>query len=460
MESLIVPIEVTCPKCGKKFATEYPVYVDVENDPNIKLDILSGMLLMVQCPHCGTSAELDLPFVYHDREKELLIYYIPGGLTDVSIREETNRFFGNITRRLMESLPPEQRKGYLLRPKEIFSWENLQREILHADGVSDEEIEKSKKQEALVIELVAAGGDEKKIQEIIEKDKKLITLKFVQVLDTLLSAAREGVAEEGKDKESEESREAEAYTESLQAACSWILENTEAGKAFQEKNQAFIDILSTGDFSEMAEIVDRVPLEAMDALADLMFSRFGQDDMDEFIRALARRIVREEKKDAAKAELLRKKKEVFLKSLSEIEEELRKDLRAGAEMLEEIINAPDIRKAVEEHMEEIDGRFILAWNQAMEHAVLSHNTESFERLQRIKRTYEELTEEMVSPSVRLIYRLADASSPEEIQQVLKENADQLTPQVMDVLEKLSKEAESEDQRKFWGKVYAMAVLMR
>ncbi len=459
MESVILPYEVTCPHCGKKFTIQYPVYLNVEADPQGKSDVLSGMLRVVQCPHCGATGEIDLPFIYHDGEKELLIYYIPGGVTNASLREETNRFFGSITRKVMDSLPPEQRKGYFLRPKEVFSWENLEREILHADGVTDEEIERSRKQERLLLDLVAAGGDEAKIQELVEENKDLVTLDFVQLLENLVSAAREGIAEEEKGKESRKAQEAEAYTESLEAAYTWVLENTEAGKALGEEKQAFIDILSTGDFSEMARIIDRVPLEAMGNLAELMFSRFEKEDLDLFISAVARRIVKEEKTDAAGAELLREKKDAFMARLGEIEKGLRKNLQAGTKMLEEIMNAPDIRKAVEERMEEIDERFIMAWNQAMEHAALSGNTEIVDKLQRIKKTYEELTEKMVSPPVRLLYQLADASSPEEIQEALKENADQLTPEFMEILKKLSDEAETEEQRKFWGKVYAMAILM-
>ncbi len=451
MKSLAAPLEVTCPQCGEKFTTSYPVYLDVESDPYTKTLVLASPITTIQCPHCGAKLEANLPFVYHDREKELLIGYVPEAL--ISQKDELDRFFGEIIRMLMDSLPPSQRKGYLLRPKEVFSLESLKREILHADGMSDEEIEEQKEYARTLADLFNVREDEEKVRETVEKNEERLTLKFMRLFEILLLSTQEK-AEENKIPE-----EGKKDLESLQAVYHWILDNTEVGKVIKEKDQAFEEISATDDYSEMAEAVDRIPVEFMDMLAIILFQKLTDDEFEEFTAALAKRIVKADKKDPAKAELLRKKRNALLGAFRGFEEDTRKDLQAGVELLDEIMSAPDTERAIMQHASEIDERFIEAWDQAIGHAIASRNKKAYDKLIQIKETYANVTEESVPPYMLLLYRLADASYPEGVQRALEENKDDITPQFFEMLKELREEAKDEEKKKFWGDVYAMAALM-
>ncbi len=451
MKSLAAPLEVTCPQCGKKFTTSYPLYLDVESDPNTKTLILSSSITIIRCPYCGAKIKANLPFVYHDREKELLIDYVPEAL--ISQKNELDHFFGETTRMLMDSLPPSQRKGYLLRPKEVFSLESLRREILHADGVSDEEIEEQKEDARIMEELFDARGNEEKVRETVEKNEERLTPEFMRLFEILLLTTQENA------KKNEISEEGRKDLESFQAVHQWILDNTEIGKVIKEKDQAFEDISATDDYSEMAEAVDRIPVEFMDMLAIILFQKLTDDEFEEFTAAFAKRIVETDKKDPAKAELLRKKRNALLGAFRQFEEDTRKDLRAGVELLDEIMSAPDTERAIMQHASEIDERFIEAWDQAIGHAIASRNKKAYDKLIQIKETYANVTEESVPPYMLLLYRLADASYPEGVQRALEENKDDITPQFFEMLKKLREEAKDEEKKKFWGDVYAMAALM-
>ncbi len=446
MKSVITPLEIACPQCGRKFLAEYPMYVDAESDPEIKQGVITEEFRITRCPHCGSEVEMDLPFVYHDKDKELLIYYIPEVL--LPQREEVNRFLGKINRSIMDSLPPSQRKGYLLRPKEVFSWNGLRKEIFLADGMSEEEVEEWEKSTRFLGELLEYEGEESGIKEMIEKHRDWFTLRFMKFFEPLLLSAVEALgAIEGND----------ARLSRLQTAYQWIMESTEIGKVLKEKDRAFDAILSSDDPAEMAEAIDGVPLEFADALADVLFSKFPEEDFEEFTMALARRIVKE--KDPAKAEFLRKKKDIIVKAFNKLDKEAKKDIEKGMALLDEIMKAPDIKRAVAEHADEIDDRFIAAWFQVANQAVISSNEEAYRKLVQIRKAYHELLEEAMPPHIFLLYNLGSARYPDEVQRLLENNKDKMTPEFFQGLRAMEERAQSEEEKKFWGNVYAMAALM-
>jgi TPR repeat protein len=47
--------------------------VNVTVDPELKEKVLSGELFLFTCPHCGKKANLAMPLVYHDMERQVLI---------------------------------------------------------------------------------------------------------------------------------------------------------------------------------------------------------------------------------------------------------------------------------------------------------------------------------------------------------------------------------------------------
>ena len=450
MESIIEPLKVTCPQCKREFILEYHMYVDVESDPQAKQDVIADNFRRAQCPHCGTGVIVELPLVYHDRSKELLIYYIPEAL--LPQREEINRFLGKINREVMESLPPSQRKGYLLRPKEIFSWAGFRKEVLLADGMSEEEVEEWERTTRALEELLRYEGDESGIEELLEKHRDWITLEFVKSLESILLSSINAWMEMEDNEELVEQK-----FSLLQAAYQWIVQNTEIGEVVEEKNRAFKAILSSNDPAEMAEALDGVPTEFVDVLANAMFSKFSEEETEEFIRALARRIVKE--KDPAKAALLRKKKSVLVKTFNEIIKETSEEMETGMALLTEIMEAQDIREAIEEHIDEIDDRFISAWTQAVGQAAKSSNKEAYRKLIQIRKVYHELLEEFMPPQVLLVYKLGNARYPDEVQQILEENKDKITPEFFDTLKEMMERARTEEEKKLWSNVYAMAALM-
>ena len=108
-------VTVTCPACHAQYSTSVQNVVDVGQDPRLKSLLLQGRLNVGVCPQCGTGGMLGLPFTYHDPEKEILFCLVPQELR--MSETERQRAIGQMSNAVINRLPAEQRKGYLLRPR-------------------------------------------------------------------------------------------------------------------------------------------------------------------------------------------------------------------------------------------------------------------------------------------------------------------------------------------------------
>ena len=74
--SLPTQMKITCPKCGKE--SDFTVWQSVNTslDPDMKEKVLSRELFRFVCPHCGAETEIDYPFLYHQMEDKIMIYYV------------------------------------------------------------------------------------------------------------------------------------------------------------------------------------------------------------------------------------------------------------------------------------------------------------------------------------------------------------------------------------------------
>jgi hypothetical protein len=90
--------------------------------------------------------------VYHDPKKELLLTYIP---VEINIpKDEQEKIIGKLINRVLDRLPPEDRKAYLLQPQSVLTLQGMIERILEADGISKEEIEAQREKMRLFEDLL------------------------------------------------------------------------------------------------------------------------------------------------------------------------------------------------------------------------------------------------------------------------------------------------------------------
>ena len=71
--SKIRKITLTCPKCKEEVEYDYYDSVNVSLDPSLKEKVFDRSIFIAKCPHCGNSANLIHPILYHDMEHKFMI---------------------------------------------------------------------------------------------------------------------------------------------------------------------------------------------------------------------------------------------------------------------------------------------------------------------------------------------------------------------------------------------------
>ena len=189
----MVQTQIKCPQCGQPITAEVDQILDTGVDPQAKAKILSGAFNVAQCPHCNFQGPLATPFIYHDPAKELLLTYFPPELA--LPRDEQEKAIGSMINQVMENLPQEERKGYLLNPQPVLTIKGLQERILEEDGVTKEMIEEQEQRVKLIQRLM--DMDEATLEATAKEEDENIDEQFFAILGQLAQATASGGDEAG-----------------------------------------------------------------------------------------------------------------------------------------------------------------------------------------------------------------------------------------------------------------------
>ncbi|HSJ57789.1 MAG TPA: CpXC domain-containing protein, partial [Anaerolineae bacterium] len=216
---------ITCPNCQTRFVTPIITIVDAERDPQAKSLLLSGQANVAICPQCGHGGQLSTPFVYHDAGKEIFYTFVP---QQFGLREaEQERTIGDLTNRVISSLPPEKRKGYLLQPRRFLTMDSLLEAVLEAEGITPEMMQAQRDRAELLDRLLQEADREERAQIVRENEHK-IDLDFFQMLGLNVQLAQaQGVDE---------------VADELLALREQLLESTEAGREVADREAAIREL--------------------------------------------------------------------------------------------------------------------------------------------------------------------------------------------------------------------------
>jgi hypothetical protein len=150
--------QINCPQCRQPIMADIQQVFDAGVNPADKQRLLSGQYNLAQCPSCGFAGNMSTPLVYHDPEKETLLTFVPGELGLPMPEQE--KVIGKLIQQVMDNLPAEQRKAYLLSPQAVLTLEGLVERILEGEGISKEMIDKQKEQVSLIQRLASITSEE------------------------------------------------------------------------------------------------------------------------------------------------------------------------------------------------------------------------------------------------------------------------------------------------------------
>lgn len=403
---------VTCPSCNQSFVAPLEQILDVEVDPAAKSRLLSGQVNMVVCPHCGSAGALNLPFIYHDPEKELALIYAPmeAGRNDV----ERQKFIGSLSQALLNQLPPEQKKSYLLNPQEFFTLDGLIKRVLEAEGVTEEMMEAQQAKAELVGQLLEADSDEER-RGLLREHAEDLDEEFFQIFQVNFNQV--------------ESSGNQELIEQFEALEELLLEETETGRWLAQRAQAFRELQEEPTQKKLVDLL----IEAKDEATRAALVTFGQPLIDyAFFQQFTHRI------EGADTDAERERLRGLRKEVMDIREELRDQAQQVVEEKRDLVRAllasEDAELLARRRVADMDELFFNVLVAQLERARQAGDEETAQRLEEVLQLTRGLMEEMIPPEVLLLSRISEAEDEEEIRQILDQNEELITPNLVRMLE--------------------------
>ncbi|MFP4344668.1 MAG: CpXC domain-containing protein [Anaerolineales bacterium] len=409
---------VNCPACGAAFQTPVEQVLDVRIDPEARQRMLSGAVNISRCPSCGTAGALNLPFLYHDPEKEVALLYLPmeTGKTEM----ERQQLAGTLTRQVMNSLPPEERKGYLLQPETFINMDTMVRRVLELEGVSEEDMERNQAQQELLSRLLQTEREE--WDEVLEEQAELVDEGLFALVNYVLRVtAMRG--EESPD--FQQARELQAY----------LLENTELGQKLKARSDIIRPFVESPSRETLLEALVAAPDEqVVDALAQMGLSMIDYA----FFQKLNNRI--EEAEDEARRSELKALRRRILDIRDEVQAAGEELVQERAQLLSKLLDSEEPLKMARSHLSELDDTFAYVLQGQLQMAEQAGNEELQESLLKVAQLFDRVLEENLPPQVALARRLLVAPNEEQVEEMLRENRQLLSEPFFEFLEALEQES--------------------
>lgn len=422
--------QINCPRCQTPFTADIHQVVDVGHDPQLKYELLNGTLNLFTCPNCGTSGQLATPILYHDPEHEMFMVHIP---MEMNLpHEEQQRLIGKLVQEAMNRIPNEQRRGYMLQPQEIISYQTFMEKILETEGITSEMIARQRDQAKLLQTM--AEGDKQTQDQMIEENAASIDETFFAMLRSTLEAAQQRNDNDMVIKLV--NLQAKLYTE------------TEIGQELERRQRLLrefqLDVRKNDGLTPqllLKHILRHYDDEgAVDALVAM-----GQAALNyEFFNGLTQEIekqAREKNKEKAKA--LTSLRQRLLDLHNELQEQSREILEGAMAILQTIVDADDTEAAIRENLGRVDDTFMYVLSAMIAQNEEQGRTEQVAELKAVQDLIMDEAERQVPPQIRVINRLLRAENDEAQRRILDENRELVTPELAQMLEALSQEMATE-----------------
>ena len=406
---------VNCPNCKRPVQAEIQQLFDLNQDPSAKQKLLSGAFNLIQCPNCGFRGAAAMPIVYHDPDKELLLTFVPPELALPPNEQE--RIVGGLINQVMNHLPQEKRKAYLLQPQQTLTMQGLIERVLEADGITREMLQAQQQRLSLIQRLLLASSMDVQ-KELIHQEDQSIDEQFFALLDRLIEVSMAGGDEQSAQKLGE-----------LQKI---VMEESTFGRELshqvQEVEAALASLREAGqslDREKLLEIVIDAPNEER-LRALVSFARAGMDY--QFFQLLSERIDRARGDGRARLVKLR---DTLLQYTQEYDQDIAQRVEQTRQKLEQVLSEEDVKQGLAKYSPVIDGIFLSVLNSALEQAEAKKDQPRVEKLKQIV----EIIEKASAPpeEVQLLEKLLEAESESEQRQILEENAEKITPELLNSL---------------------------
>ena len=408
---------INCPNCRQPITADIEQLFDVAQDPGAKQRLLSGAVNMAKCPHCGYQGVIATPMVYHDPSKELLLTFFP---PELNLKmDEQERMIGPFINQVVNNLPQEQRKGYLLRPQAVLTMQGMIERVLEADGITREMIQAQQKRLNLIQRL--AGMSEEAVEQSAKEEDELMDAEFFSILNRLVESAMMAGDE--------------ASARGLANLQRKLMPLTAAGRKIEAQNkevqEAIRDLQELGDDLTREKLLDMLIHSNSDVRMNVLAS-LARPALDyEFFQLLTEQI--ENAKGSGRERLIQLR-ERLLEMTREIDRQIESRLNQSREFLDHLLKEDDIQAATEQNLGAIDDAFLQVLNSEMSAARQKGDLDKIQKLGQVVQVIQQAS--APPPEVEMIEDLLEEEDEKARQEWLEANRDKVTPEFVDTLTNL------------------------
>lgn len=415
---------ITCPSCQQPYQARLEQIIDVGRDPSAKSRFLSGQTNVGACPNCGYRVALATPMLYHDPEKELFLVYIP---MELSLpKQEEERVIGQLVKAVMDSTPPEQRRGYMFQPRPMLSLQGLVEAVLNADGITPEMLEAQRTKMRLVETFLQT--DEEQLPDLVAQYDDQIDMEFLEII----SMAAQNAQQSGRADMAAYAMQVRERLMELSSAGKEVVKDMEAQElAIQDVMARLQELGEAPTADDFMDLVIGLAAEdrQLQALVGLQYPIFDYN----FFQALTERIEQAADDDKAMLEGLRDR---LVELTDLIKQQQEAQAKAAAMVLTEIVNSDDIEAAIRQNLPYLDDTFMMVLSANLKAAEDRNDASALTRLQAVSTAVNDIVQESVPPEVRFVSRLLQQPSLEDAKAIIGSEAAQYGETLLSIMDAL------------------------
>ncbi len=367
--------QTSCPNCRQPVMVEFEQIFDTNQNPEAKNLLLSGQANLLRCQFCQYQGTYSTPLVYHDGAKDLLLTFVPPELG--LPRDMQEKVIGPLITQIVNGLPQEKRKAYLLQPKTMLTYQTLIETIFEADGITKEMLQGQQLRVNLIQRLVSTTTDDV-LTELARQDDKLIDREFFALFSQLLSNA----AASGNERLARRMMEVQQKLAEVSSYGKQILEQQ------KEVEAAVASLQELGDQLTREKLLDLV-IHAPNEIRVQAYVSLARGGMDyQFFQLLSDRVEQARGEGRARMATLREQLLALTKSFDQRRESQVAQIR---QFLNAVIESGNIQEVIAQNANAIDELFINVVAAELEAARKAGDMNRSGKLQQVLDTIEEMS---------------------------------------------------------------------
>lgn len=406
-------IHLKCPSCQAPISMVLHELVDADQDPQLKHQLLGGQLNVAVCSSCHMRAVIASPLVYHQASKQLCFVFFPPEL-QLSPQDQ-ERYIGEMTNRILATLPADTPRGYLLTPRRFLSLTSLIDAVLEMDGVPRNVIQKQRSTIDLISQLAECLDQEERLTPLVNQYRDALDYEFFLTLSAFIEAS-----------EKEGRQETAQMLNRLRERLLQVSGFDGGGGAVELE----------AVFRKLEEAPEEQLQETIANVRHLI-----TDDFYQQWRTRIEGIGMAGEKERAQTLLARLAQ--VIRMVEQMDQEASAVVEQHNAIIQEAVDAPDPAEVLQRHSEHIREAFLMVLEARIQAALRAEDQHTLARLETIKRIAIEIIQSLLPPDERLINSLMMATTPEERRALLQQHRELVTPGFVKKLNELANEQEKQ-----------------